>query len=169
MQVAKRVEDGQTALFAFRGTCVPSDWGTDSEVELVVLGTAIDIMPWHGIDTSARVHAGFLARFRETLSAAAPNDLHKQVRALMPMLNCLPSCLRTMSRHRRVKLVWSHDFGRCNEVLDCDCMFRRAYVLLLALLFAHGHAAAHDRQYRIGSTACERRWSMRRTTLQCSG
>jgi hypothetical protein len=31
------------------------------------------------IDSSARVHAGFLARFRETLSAAAPHDLHRQV------------------------------------------------------------------------------------------
>ena len=91
MQVAKRVDSGHTALFAFRGTCTPEDWGIDSEVKLAVLGTAADLFPWKAIDASARVHAGFLARFCETLGIHTPNGLREQVglRSVRVLLRCV--------------------------------------------------------------------------------
>ncbi len=68
-QVAARIEGGRTALFAFCGTFQTSDWGTNTEARLAVLGTAEDLFPCEAIDSGASVHAGFLARFRETLGA----------------------------------------------------------------------------------------------------
>ena len=73
-QVAAQIDGGRTALFAFRGTFQISDWGTNTEARLAVLGTAADLFPCDAIDSGARLHAGFLARFRDTLGAGGLAD-----------------------------------------------------------------------------------------------
>jgi hypothetical protein len=80
LQVARRLDDGRTALFAFRGSCMTTDWGTNSHVKLAILGNAPELFPWEVIASDASVHEGFLARFRETLGAADSHGLLDQVR-----------------------------------------------------------------------------------------
>ena len=90
------MHDGSTAVFAFRGSCRPEDWGTNSQTALVVLGTAADAFPCAAFPSDARVHAGFLNRFLATLgSAGAPPAFRTQARgagaqhAAFSVLTCL--------------------------------------------------------------------------------
>lgn len=79
-QVVKPVDGGSTVLFAFRGSFDLTDWGTNFTVKMVVLGAANDLFPNEAIDAGARVHVGFLDRFRATLGATdALESLHNKV------------------------------------------------------------------------------------------
>ena len=81
-QVSRRLPDGETSVFAFRGTFTPEDWGINSQTSMAVLGTAGAVFPWKAFPSDARVHSGFLKQFLETVgspSAAEPTEFRKKV------------------------------------------------------------------------------------------